>query len=497
MLRAVLLFSAALFAAKPIWSQPRQSGPAGQLDDNQTLFAVLVAANAAGYDADINSPTNSPVRKAVREYVAKQTLPSLAPIQRLLREHRPKDPSAELSQYISFALFCKGPPEFKSLHPDIGWPPDAADLVELPPLLAAFYREANLDQLWKQVQPEYEKALAQYTEPVSRAVLEVNSYLRNPTSGYLGSRFKVFVELMGAPNQVQTRNYIDDSFVVVTPSIELPVEDIRHAYLHYLADPLGIKFSDDLKKKSALGDYALGSPLISEMYKKDFIRLATECFIKAVESRIARKPALVDQALREGYVLTPAFAELLVGYEKQDQAMRLYFPDMVASIDMKREEKRLDHVDFVSKPAQRTSHTVVVPAAPEPVLSGAAKTLADAEQAYTDRDLERAKTTYLRVLKESDQNPMHAKAYYGLARIAVLQRDPETGDRLFRKVLELDPDASTKAWSLLYLGRLADSQKERDEAQEFYKQALAVPGVPDTVRDFAQKGLEKPFTNKQ
>jgi tetratricopeptide (TPR) repeat protein len=456
-----------------------------------------VAANAAGYDADINSPTNSPVRKAVREYLAKQTLPTLAPIQRLLREHRPKDPSAELSQYISFALFCKGPPDFKSVHPDIGWPPDAADLFELPPLLAAFYREANLDQLWRQVQPEYEKALAQYTEPVSRAVLEVNSYLRNPTSGYLGSRFKVFVELMGAPNQVQTRNYIDDSFVVVTPSIELPVEDIRHAYLHYLADPLGIKFSEDLKKKSALGDYALGSPLISEMYKKDFIRLATECFIKAVESRIARKPALVDQALREGYVLTPAFAELLVGYEKQDQAMRLYFPDMVASIDMKREEKRLDHVDFVSKPAERTSHTVVVPVAPEPVLSGAAKTLADAEQAYTDRDLERAKATYLRVLKESDQNPMHAKAYYGLARIAVLQRDPETGDRLFRKVLELDPDASTKAWSLLYLGRLADSQKERDEAQEFYKQALGVPGLPETVREAAEKGLKEAFTNKQ
>jgi tetratricopeptide (TPR) repeat protein len=478
-------------------SQPRQNGPAGQLDDNQTLFAVLAAANAAGYDADINSPTNSPVRKAVRDYLAKQTLTTLAPIQRLLREHRPKDPSAELSQYISFALFCKGPPDFKSLHADIGWPPDAADLVELPPLLSVFYREANLDQLWQRLQPEYEKAIAQYTEPVSRAVLEVNSYLRNPTSGYLGSRFKVFVELMAAPNQVQTRNYIDDSFVVVTPSAELPVEDIRHAYLHYLADPLGIKFSEELKRKSSLGDYALGSPLISDMYKKDFVRLATECFIKAVESRIARKPALVDQALREGYVLTPAFAELLVGYEKQDQAMRLYFPDLVANIDMKREEKRLDRVDFVSKPAERAAHTVVMPPAPEPVLTGAAKTLADAEQAYTDRDLERAKATYLRVLKESDQNPMHAKAYYGLARIAVLQRDPETGDRLFRKVLELDPDASTKAWSLLYLGRLADSQKERDEAQEFYKRALGVPALPDTVREAAEKGLKEAFTNKQ
>jgi hypothetical protein len=77
----------------------------------------------------------------------------------------------------------------------------------------------------------------------------------------------------------------------------------------------------------------------------------------------------------------------------------------------------------------------------------------------------------------------------------VLQRDPETGDRLFRKVLELDPDPSTKAWSLLYLGRLADSHKDREGATEFYKQALAVPGLPDTVREAAQKGLQEAFTN--
>ncbi|MBV8841837.1 MAG: tetratricopeptide repeat protein, partial [Bryobacterales bacterium] len=151
----------------------------------------------------------------------------------------------------------------------------------------------------------------------------------------------------------------------------------------------------------------------------------------------------------------------------------------------------------VSKPAERTIQVTSVVTPAEPVLSGAAKTLAEAEKAYTDRDLERAKATYLRVLKESDQNPVHAKAYYGLARIAVLQRDPETGDRFFRKVLELDPDASTKAWSLLYLGRLADSQKDREEAQEFYRQALAVPGAPDSVREAAEKGLQEAFTNKQ
>ena len=50
-----------LLAALPAIAQSRRgapSGPPGQLDANPTLFAVLAAANAAGYDAEIDSPTN-------------------------------------------------------------------------------------------------------------------------------------------------------------------------------------------------------------------------------------------------------------------------------------------------------------------------------------------------------------------------------------------------------------------------------------------------------
>jgi tetratricopeptide (TPR) repeat protein len=77
--------------------------------------------------------------------------------------------------------------------------------------------------------------------------------------------------------------------------------------------------------------------------------------------------------------------------------------------------------------------------------------------------------------------------------VAVLQRDPETGDRLFRKVLELQPDAETKAWSWLYLARLADSQGDRDQAVENYKAALAVPEAPESVRQAALKGVAEAF----
>jgi tetratricopeptide (TPR) repeat protein len=490
-----------LIAVLPVSGQIRPNQPSdqqmGQLDTSPTIFAVLAAANAAGYDAGINTVSSSPLRKAVRDYFAKQNLKSLPPLQRWLRDHRPKDASTELSQYISFALFSAGPPSFKPIRDDVPLPPDAAPLfAELPPLLADFYQEAQVEKLWKEVQPYYDREIDKYTSPVSFAVLEVNAYFRNPTSGYTGRRFQVFIDLLGEPNQVQTRNYIDDYFVVVTPAAEPPIDEIRHAYLHYLSDPLGIKFADNLKQKKALSQYAEGSPILSELYKTDFELLATESFIKAVESRLTHKPILVEQALREGYVVAPAFAEQLELYEKQDRAMRLYFPDLVAGIDYKVEEKRLDHIDFLKTRPVKVVRGAGVVTAPE-VLTGTAKTLQDADDAaYADHDYDRAKKGYLAVLEQEDKNSMHARAYYGLARIAVLQKDPETGDRLFRKVLELGPDGVTKSWSLLYLARLADSQGDREHALDFYRQAAAVPDAPDQVKQGAQQGLNAPPAKK-
>ena len=473
-----------------------RSSPQGQLDASEAMFTVMAAINAAGFDQGTECmDKTSPLRAQVRSYLKGQNLKTIQQLEVFLREHRSDRPSEELTKYVSFALSINGPPDFSYRYDPDSLPPDVADLKGLTLLLVAFYREAHIDDLWKRAQPAYDQVLGEYQEPIARAVLQVNGYLRNDTAGYLGKRFQVYVDLLGAPNQVQIRNYADDFYVVVTPAAEVPVEEIRHAYLLYMLDPLTLKFASYVRSKHAVGDYALGSPILDQQYKNDFGLLLTACLIKAVESRIDHKPALVEQAVREGFVLTPALTEQLYIYEHQDAAMRLYFPELVKGIDMAKEEKRLDHIDFYEKPPVLRAHTVTCEAKP-PEPTGVSKTLEDAEQAYLARDLAHAKDSYLEVLKQTTEPPMHAKAYYGLARIAVLERDPELGDRLFRKVLELQPDPVTKSWSLLYLARLADSQSDRGQAQEFYKAALAVEGAPDSVRQAAEKGLKEAFTKK-
>jgi tetratricopeptide (TPR) repeat protein len=498
-------------------TQPKFEAPAaapraqarrgGQLDSNETLFTVLAAINAAGYDAEIANDANSPLRKAVRDHLKTLDLPVVEELRRFVRSHRQTDPGADLSQYISYALVVNGPPDFGFHYNSNIVPPDVDALLGLTPLIAEFYKQANIADLWKRVQKPYDQVIEQLQRPVVSAVLQVNAYLRQDTAGYLGHNFQIYVDLMGAPNQVQTRSYLDDYYVILTPAADPPVDQIRHAYLHFLLDVLPLKYSNTVSAKHALGDYALGSPVLEEQYKSDFMLLTTECLIKAIESRLDHKPAAIDQALHEGFVMAPAIAELLPEFEKQEQSMRLYFPAMIDQIDLKREERRLDHIEFAHTRSNLKVKTVTREVAQAP-LTGVDKTLDEAEQSYTARDLPHARETFLRALRESDMKSAHAKAYYGLARISLLEKDPAKADELFRVVLDQDPDAATKSWSLLYLGRLADSQgavapleeerkRWREEAVQHYKAALAVPGLPDSVRDAAEQGLKSAFTNKK
>jgi tetratricopeptide (TPR) repeat protein len=463
----------------------------GQLDGSLALFSVLAAINVAGYDADLDSAANHPLRQAVRKHLESLNLPVAGELRRFFRDHRQPNATAELSQYISFALAVDGPPKFNYRFKNFLLPPDVQRLEGFDKLMARFHQEAGVDQLWQRAQPAFEQVIARYHVPVTRAVTEVDAYLRYVGSSAMGRRFQIYVDLLGAPNNIQSRSYSGDYYVVVTPSSEPQTDDIRYFYLHYLVDPMVGRYSEALMKRKALADYAIPAQALEEHYKSDFVLLASTSLIRAVESRLAlpgRRQAIVDQALKDGFILAPHFAEQLGAYEKQEQAMRYFVADMINAISLKREEQRLEKVEFAPSRAVRKAK-VVAPEqkAAEPV--GVYRTLEDAEKLYAGRDLARAKESFLLALKETDEKRLHAKSYYGLARIAALEKDPELADRLFRKTLECDPDGYTRAWTHVYLGRLAEAAGERERALEEYKAALAVEGASAAARQGAEKGL--------
>jgi len=200
---------------------------------------------------------------------------------------------------------------------------------------------------------------------------------------------------------------------------------------------------------------------------------------------------MVHQALAEGFVLAPHFAEQLAVFEQEDRSMRLFYPDMVSSLDPKKEQRRLANVAFITEKPTRKAKAV--PAERQVELTGPRKTLQDAERFYAGRDLAKAKEAYLRLLQETDEGPLRGGAYYGLARVAALEKDPELAEKLFVRALASSPDAQTSAWCHVYLGRLAGIAGETEKAAGHYRSALALEGASPKAREAAQMGLQDGF----
>ena len=456
-----------------------------QLEANENIFVVMAALNAVGYDEGIRLPDNHPIRQKLREHLAGLNLKSVAELKRFYETNgRRKSTAQDFAQYLSYALSVTGPPEFAWKTRDVDVPPDAKLLEGLTPLLIDFHREARLDRVWRVALPEYEKELEKYHLPIIGMSQKIDGYLRVPAAGYLGRRFQVNIDLLAAPQQVQVRNYGDDANVIVTHSAEPKMFDIRHAYLHYQVDPLVIKYGIDLQQKRSLLDLVQLTPL-DDSFKNDFVLLANESLIRAIESRLDKNPDSVGMAMRQGYVMTQFFAEQLPVFESQQQGLRYYLEDMVKAIDLKTETSRIQAVKFDAGQLQRKARQIVTQVAPD--LSPSAKTVEQAEALYSSKAFEKAKDLFLKALQQKGSEADHAQAWFGLARIAALEKQPDAAVKLFDKVLTSSPDAFTRGWSYVYLARLARAANESAKAAQYYQLALAVPGASEKALEAAAK----------
>jgi predicted negative regulator of RcsB-dependent stress response len=492
-----LLALAGLASAAAPQAQTRvQNASESQFGISETLFSTLAAVNAAGYDAGITSPLNERymVRRQLREELAKRNMAGLPDLKAFYQEHKKGSSTLDLSQYISFALLAGPAPLFEL--PSGQLPPDVESLREFSPLLARFYKEANLQDVWRRSQPAYAKAISDYQDAVISTLFEANGYIRNP-SGYLGRRFEILLDLLGEPNQIQVRSYRDDYFVVITPTSAPVVDEIRDAYLAYLLDPLSFKYSEAIKEKNALKKYAQDAPALDLAYKDDFSLLVTKCLIKAIDSRVMRdtasnKQAFVDEAMREGYILTAAFADLLPAYEKQQEALRIYYPDLVAAVDVRKEQKRLKNFEFAQTLPARM---IAAPSELQVPLPEA--TLQAAEGLYEQEQYEGAAKLFKKVFEQTTDKSLQGRAYYGLARIAVRDKKPDEAVELFQRTADANPNPAITAWAHVYLGRLALAAKDPETANSHFKLALATDGASPLARDAAQKGLESSSGEKK
>jgi tetratricopeptide (TPR) repeat protein len=310
-----------------------------------------------------------------------------------------------------------------------------------------------------------------------------------PSAGYLGRQFTVYLDAMGSPGQTNARNYGSDYYVVISPAsgTAIKMQQIRHTYLHYLLDPLALKNGGAFNRLEPLLDNVKNAPM-DDAFKSNISLLVTECLIRAIEQRLAKVPELerakaMDQADREGYVLTRYFYDALVKFEKDPAGMRAAFSDMVGMIDIGKEKKRASLIEFSGEAAPELLHLAGRPDE---------RLLLNAERRLAAGDPETAQKLAQKALDEQYEDA--GRAFFILAEVATANRDMEGARKYFEQALQTAHEPKLIAWSHIYLGRIFDLKEDRFAALDHYRAALDVArGELPEAALAARRGMERPY----
>ena len=495
------------------------------VDNREALFATMCALHAAGFEADVSSAGWHPLRAQLRDFLLKQQGPAVDAVREYFKQHQLADPGATLSRYIWFAMVAGPAPKFAYLLRHDELPPEVLAIEDFNGLLANYYAEQNIGELWKKIQPVYNREIVRLHERITEVVTQAMGYLREIVRPSSPRTFTVLIEPM-VGRKTNVLNIADHYSIVLSGAGDVPVDEIRHAFLHFMLDPLALRYSHVVVVKRPLLDIAVHAPRLPIEFKDDFPSFFTECLVRAVELRLQRLSpgqieSRIDRAEADGFVLLRPLVRVLSNFEKTEPAMQFYFPDLVRAIDTGAEAKRLESVKFADKEtasadgAQPGGEPVKVrPVFPAGVPNDpeALAALTEGERQIALKNASAASVAFQKVL---EKYPAQPRAWYGLALVALLEGNGEKAKDLFGRLVgqtasnsggaaggngtAQDPAAgppATKdplvlAWSHVYLGRILDDQGEHDRALDEYRAAVTTEGAPDAARQAAQRALDK------
>jgi tetratricopeptide (TPR) repeat protein len=507
----------AIFCANSAQAQTQQATPPPQaklrmqnapqssisVDGSEAMFTTMCALLAAGFESNVSAANWSPYRAQMREKLQHQEGPAVEALRQYYRQHELRDAGTMLSRYLWFGLVSGPAPKFQPTLRRDELPPEVLALEGFGDILSAYYEEQNIRQLWRQVQPVYTREIEQMHDAISQIVFNSTGYLRQILDPSDPRTFFIVVEpLVGRITNV--RNFGDHYAIVLSGSRDIPTDVVRHAFLHFLLDPLPLMYRHVVAAKRPVFEKAALAPRLEPDLKDDFESYFAECTVRAVELKLKKmspgeRDAAMDRADSDGYVLVRPIFTALRKFEESEPAMRLFFPEMVRAIDLNAEVKRVATLKFAeATPAsqdvaltaeesarRRSAQPTTVPNDPEAIAS-----LTEGEKKIAERNPRAAEVAFQKVLA---RYPDQIRAWYGLGMVALIDHDAPRAKQVFGR-LTVGEHAATQdpmvmAWSHIYLARIYDDEGQADLAKSEYHAALLVQGSPDQAKQAAQRGL--------
>src|SRR5258708_18400495 len=238
-------------------------------DGSEAMFTTICALLAAGFESNISSDSWTSFRTQMRERLRQQQGPAVEAVREFYRQHELQDPGATLSRYLWFGLVSGPAPGFQPVLRRDELPPEVIALEGFSEILSSYYQEQKIGQLWWQVQPIYSREVVRLHDPVSEIVFVASAYLREILHPAGPRTFAIVVEpLVGRITNV--RNFGDHYALVLSGGEQIPTDVVRHAFLHFLLDPLPLTYAHATAVKRPLFDKAASAPRLTPDSKDDY-----------------------------------------------------------------------------------------------------------------------------------------------------------------------------------------------------------------------------------
>jgi hypothetical protein len=473
------------------------------VDGSEAMFTTMCALYASGFEGDVNEDHWSTFRTQMRQQMLQQKGPAVEAVREFYRMHLLKDTGVTLSRYVWFGLVSGPAPKFQPVLRRDELPPEVLELDGFSEVLSNYYSEQKIGQLWRQVQPVYNRDIEQLHESISQIVMVATVYLREITIADNPREFSIVVEpLVGRITNV--RNYADNYAIILSGGDDVPTDVVRHAYLHFLLDPLPLMYTHTVVLDRPIYELAAKAPQLPDDLHEDYFSWFSECMVRAVELKLKRgSPSERESALttndNAGYVMVRPIYNALPLFEKGEPSMRIYFPELVRGIDLKAEKVRVAAIKFapaethaegevLNKEEVAKRRAAAVTTVPDDPIAIAA--LTNGEKQLAEKNPRGAEASFQAVLAKY---PDQVRAWWGLGLVALMEHDGPRAKEVFGRLTAGEnaarKDPMVMSWSHVYLARVLEDEGDLDRAKTEYQAALEVQGAPLQAQQAAKKGL--------
>jgi len=445
--------------------------PYFEFTQDEGVFALFAALNAAGYDVVANYLGMHPLRVKVRESLRREANGPELPH---AFEHAAHALPRGRPWVLGSVLLTQGPPDFAPAERESMSRESRQLLAQGSDLLVAlrtFYRQMDLRSLWaetRRAQEAWSVSLAERADSLCTCALSLTG-IDTPE---VPVRVIVIPTVLDAYWTTHDYEIERGPVLVLGPSVDADPSLLVQTLLRAVLDRAAADHYLVIREKRALFDLVGDRPDVLSSCR-GFHELVTRCLAWAIWLRVCGEDLRwvdgeLDRLSARGFLLVCAFYDE-VGRSRWASPSEAV-EQAVGSIDVERERRRWEESRAVRE------------------RWGA---IFEADLKRRTGQYSEAQAMYETVLEADAEN---ARALFGIGSLLHDLGRADEAKAAFERALRARPDEpAIEAWSWLRIGWIEDLAGRREAALDAYRRALAVGTNERNVAEIARRGLETPF----